>query len=133
MGFMSFRGTIKLVSILDLNDAPRVTRRAIKERLIPAGGVSAGDGYGAGGVAVFRHGRQGFHHGDARSRRLRPDPVAAAQPREQPHHGGQGDGDPDAHRAQTGTVRSDTRSQLFAPKGLPQGKGQCASDAWVFS
>lgn len=69
-----------------------------------AGGVSAGGGRGARRDGVLRHGRQGLHHGAARPRRLRPDPVPAAQPREQPHHGRQGNRRPDAHRSQTGEL-----------------------------
>ena len=103
-GFMSFRKTIKLLSILDLNDGPLSCGETIKERLLSAGGVSAGSGRGVGRVCVLCHRRQGFHHRDACSRHLRPDPVAAAQPRQQPHHGGQGNGPPDAHCSQAGNL-----------------------------
>lgn len=104
MGFMSFRKTIKLLSILDLNDAPLSCGETIKEHLFSAGGVSFGSGCSIGRVCVLCHRRQGFHHGDACSRHLRPDPITAAQPWEQPHHGGQGSWHPDTHCSQTGTA-----------------------------
>lgn len=104
MGFMSFRKTIKLLSILDLNDVPLSCGGTIKEHLFSAGGVSAGSGCRIGRVCFLGHRRQGFHHGDACSRHFRPDPITAAQPRQQPHHGGQGNRHPDTHRSQAGTA-----------------------------
>ncbi len=103
MGFTSSRKTIKLLSILDLNDVPLSCGETIKEHLLSAGGVSAGSGCSAGRVCVLGHRRQGFYHWDAHSRHFRPHPITAAQPRQQPHHGGQGNRHPDAHCSQTGT------------------------------
>lgn len=103
-GFMSFRKTIKLLSILDLNDVPLSWGETIKEHLSSAGGVSAGGGCSIGGVCICGHRRQGFHHRAACSRHLGPDPITAAEPRQQPHHGGQGNRHPDAHCSQTGNL-----------------------------
>lgn len=103
MGFMSFRNTIKLLSILDLNDVPlSCPQGTIKEPLFSPGGVSAGSGCSVGRVTVLSHRWQGFHHRAAGSCNFWPDSIAAAQPWQQPHHGGQGNGYPDTHQSKTG-------------------------------
>lgn len=75
-----------------------------KPALVSAGGVPTGHGRSVGRIGVLGHGRQGFHHGDARQRHLWPDPDPASQPRKQPHNCGQGDRSPDPDCPQTGRV-----------------------------
>lgn len=100
--FMSFTRAIKLLSALDSCGVLPSGGDAIKERVFSAGGVPAGCGRCTRGGGVLRHGWQGVHNGAARSHRLRPDSVAAAQPGKQPHHGCQGNRCADTHRSQTG-------------------------------
>lgn len=78
-----------------------------KPALVSTGGVPTGHGCGVGRIGILGHGRQGFHHGDARQRHLWLDPDPASQPRQQPHNCGQGDRSPDPDCPQTGRVWRD--------------------------